>query len=85
MRVLQERFSIGNIILAYLRKLKMIYNRKYFLKVLYFFLNEACSTCNDDNLFVSAEIYIANFTVKSQYVDLKGLSKTVRLTNAQEK
>ena len=54
--MLQKCFSIGNI-LVYQRKLKKIYNRKHFLRVLYFFLNKICSTCcNNGNWFVSAEI-----------------------------
>ena len=31
------------------KNLNLLYNRKYFLKVLYFFLNKICSTCNDGN------------------------------------
>ena len=53
--MLQKIFSIGNI-LSFQGKLKMTYNRKHFLKVLYFLLYKICSTCNDGNWFFSAEI-----------------------------
>ena len=52
----QKCFSIRNIIFAYKWELKIIYNGKHFLKVLYFFLNKTCSTCSDDNWSVSVEI-----------------------------
>ena len=51
-----KTFSYRKHLRAYQRKLKMVYNRRHFLKVLYFFLNKIGRSCNDGNWFASAEI-----------------------------